>query len=597
MIPWNQYPPTAYQWDYIPPSAWKTLNPLSGVVPGALNDVANFVFTLGTMSFNALLSFLQFSIDPSSLMNPVESEIGNLLHKGYSSVFLPLFPAVVSIVALFLLYRFIRAHHASVMQIITMFVVITGMAVYFYTNFASVMNQLTTFDDAMSGWMLNTSSELGQAATGTVGVNPNINNTLSVIWDQYVLTPWEQGEFGMASPNLSDYNVSKQEVGKTWKDDNGKQQTIKPTDNWVNLMLSHEEGGDARSNLAGILYDRGTQRAGAYANANPDPSSRLPEAAFYVFFPLAILPPIIFVGLMGCLLLAFTLGFIFLVLKLAVTFPLGIIPDYGWNYFFKTLKNIAGVLVAKVLNAMYLGITLLVLELVSNALFSANYGTMMVGLMINSVICVMAIIYRGWFIKAISSRLPKEYQWSWKKQIQKAKMEAQRGAEPVRNMARKIAQINNRRAATEAAGEQAQAKVATKGALAGRLRTANTARVVTDTNPKRPEKPVTKGVMAQFVSENQSFTEQSQSKDDKPIRKRVRDFAPPIQRDSAEPAKVYRVKSGQSALKAKVTTMSQDAPTAERPAPKMVARKVQVSTTQQPQNNRPVRRFPIRPIR
>ncbi|CAM3900319.1 hypothetical protein [Alicyclobacillus pomorum] len=597
MIPWNQYPPTAYQWDYIPPSAWKTLNPLSGVVPGALNDVANFVFTLGTMSFNTLLSFLQFSIDPSSLLNPVEQEIGNLLHKGYSSVFLPLFPAMVSIVALFLLYRFVRAHHASVMQIITMFVVITGMAMYFYTNFAPVMKQLTTFDDAMSGWMLNTASEIGQAATGTVGVNPNINNTLSVIWDQYVLTPWEQGEFGKASPNLSDYNVSKQEVGKTWKDDNGKQQTIKPTDNWVNLMLSHEEGGDARSNLAGILYDTSTQRAGAYANANPDPSARLAEAAFYVFFPLAILPPIIFVGLMGCLLLAFTFGFIFLVLKLAVTFPLGIIPDYGWNYFFKTLKNTAGVLISKVLHAMYLGITLLVLELVSNALFSANYGTMMVGLMINSVICVMAIIYRGWFIKAISSRLPKEYQWSWKEQIQKAKIEAQRGTAPVRNMARKIAQIHNRKAATEPTGVQAQSdtKTATKGALAGRLRPTNTERVVDDAKPKRPVKPVTKGVMAHFVSENKSFTEQSQTKNEKPIRKRVRDIAPPVQRDSSEPPKVYRVKSGQSALKEKVATMSQNPPKTEKPAPKMVARKVQVSTTQQPQNNRPVRRF--RPIR
>ena len=502
------------------------------------------------MSFNALLSFLQFSIDPTSLMNPVESEIGNLLHKGYSSVFLPLFPAVVAIVALFLLYRFVRAHHASVMQILFMFVVITGMAVYFYTNFSSVMNQATTFDDSMSGWMLNTASEIGQSATGTVGVNPNINNTLSVIWDQYVLVPWEQGEFGQASPNLSDYNVSKQEVGQKWQDDNGQTHTIKPTDNWVTLLLSHEEGGNARNNLAAILYNTSIPRAGAYANANPDPSARLAEAAFYVFFPLAILPPIIFVGLMGCFLLAFTFGFIFLVLKLAVTFPLGIIPDYGWNYFFKTLKNTAGVLISKILHAMYLGITLLVLELVSNALFTMNYGTMMVGLLINSVICVMAIIYRGWFIKAISSRLPKEYQWSWKQQMKKAKIEAQRGTAPVRNMARKIAQIHNRKAETEPAGVKTQSdtKTATKGAMAGRMRPENTVRPEPESKPQNSAKPV----MSHFVRENQSFTEKGQ----KPIRKKVREFAPPVQ----EQPKVYRVKSGQSALKEKVSTISQAEP-------------------------------------
>ena len=55
--------------------------------------------------------------------------------------------------------------------------------------------------------------------------------------------------------NLADYNVSKEEVGQKWQDDNGNWQTIKPNDNWVNLMLSHEVDGTARNSLANILYD------------------------------------------------------------------------------------------------------------------------------------------------------------------------------------------------------------------------------------------------------------------------------------------------------------------------------------------------------
>ena len=68
MIQWNQFPPSAYQWDYIPPSAWKTLNPLAGVVPGGTNNVANFVFELGTMSLNTFLSFLQFAVSTLALL-------------------------------------------------------------------------------------------------------------------------------------------------------------------------------------------------------------------------------------------------------------------------------------------------------------------------------------------------------------------------------------------------------------------------------------------------------------------------------------------------------------------------------------------------
>ena len=257
-------------------------------------------------------------------MNPIEQEIGNMLHSGYNSVFVPMIPVVVVIVTAFVLYRFIRAHHATVTQIIVMFIAITGTAVCFYTHFAPTMNQITTFDDSMAGWMLNTSSELGEAASGTGAVNPNINNTLSALWDQYVVPPWEQGEFGKASPNLSDYNVSKQEVGQKWQDNNGQTQTIKKNDNWVNLLLSNN--GEARTNLATILYNTSIPRAGAYANAVADPNSRLAEASMSFFL---MLPIIVFIGFMSGLLLLLTLGFLFLVLKLSVTFPLANIPDYG----------------------------------------------------------------------------------------------------------------------------------------------------------------------------------------------------------------------------------------------------------------------------
>jgi hypothetical protein len=598
LIQWNQYPPTAYQWDYIPPSAWKTLNPLSGVVPGGYNDFANFVFQIGAMSFNTFLSFLQFSIDPSSLLNPIEQEIGSLLHVGYNSVFLPLFPVVVVTVALWLVYRFIRTHHTSVIQILFMFITITGMAVYFYTDFSSVMKQATAFDDSMAGWMLNTSSELGQAATGTTsGVNSNINNTLSMLWDQYVLTPWEQGEFGKASTNLADYNVSKQEVGQKWQDDNGNWQKIKPTDNWVNLMLSHDVDGTARNSLANILYDASIQRAGAYANAVAEPGSRVAEA--WMSFTL-MLPIVVFIGYMSCMLLILTLGFLVLVLKLAVTFAIGIVPEFGWNYFFKALKQIAGVLVTKVIHAMYLGITLLIFDIVNNALSQTNMENTMNGLIVNSAICVAAIVYRGWFIRSLSRPLPKEYQWSWKKEFQKVKIETQRGVEPWKNMASRASSMAGKAApwvAPEAAIAATAAKAA-KGNIAERFRAMNNEKSTEaeTRNEKAPNTAANKGAMdSRFVREGDRFKtpNQSQTNGEATVKTPEQVNVPP---------KKYQVKEGQSVLKARMKNMEQRAPKADRLPPKVIVRHIPntVSHTR-PQESKPttktrtVRPVPIRP--
>ena len=298
--------------------------------------------------------------------------------------------------------------------------------------------------------------------------------------------------------NLADYNVSKEEVGQKWQDDDGNWQTIKPNDNWVNLMLSHEVDGTARNSLANILYDTSIKRTGAYANAVAQPGSRVAEA--WMSFAL-MLPIVVFIGYMSCMLLILTLGFLFLVLKLAVTFAIGIVPEFGWNYFFKALKQIAGVLVTKVIHAMYLGITLLIFDIVNNALGQTNMENTMNGLIVNSAICVAAIVYRGWFIRSLSRPIPKEYQWSWKKEFQKVKIETQRGIEPWRNMASGAKNMAARAAqwvAPEAAIASTAAKAA-KGNMAERFRAMNNE---TATEAETPNKKVTihtatnKGCMA-----------------------------------------------------------------------------------------------------
>ena len=229
-----------------------------------------------------------------------------------------------------------------------------------------------------------------------------------------------------------------------------------------------------------------------------------------------MLPIVVFIGYMSCMLLILTLGFLFLVLKLAVTFAIGIVPEFGWNYFFKALKQIAGVLVTKVIHAMYLGITLLIFDIVNNALGQTNMENTMNGLIVNSAICVAAIVYRGWFIRSLSRPIPKEYQWSWKKEFQKVKIETQRGIEQWRNMASGAKNMAARAAqwvAPEAAIASTAAKAA-KGNMAERFRAMNneTATEAETRNEKVTNTATNKGSMAsRFVREGDRFKTWNQS--------------------------------------------------------------------------------------
>ena len=91
------------------------------------------------------------------------------------------------------------------------------------------------------------------------------------------------------------------------------------------------------------------------------------------------------------------------------------------------------------------------------------------GLIVNSAICVAAIVYRGWFIRSLSQDRFRKSTSGLGKQIQKAKIETQRGIEPWRNMARSK---NMARAAQRVAPEAAIASNSrnAKGNMAERFR-------------------------------------------------------------------------------------------------------------------------------
>ncbi|QQE79536.1 hypothetical protein [Alicyclobacillus sp. SO9] len=426
-VGWKKYPFGNYVWDYFIKSGIH-FNPLHGTVPTTMNQIANLLEQMKVHIMYLMLAFLDFAIHPKQITGPIVQELSHVLAAGYTAFYTRLLPGAFAIMAIFLLYRFARSHHASILQILLMFVLVSGFAVAFYTHFSGLIDGVTNFDDAASSYFLNVASELGQKAQGSPHVTPNVDPALSVVWDDYVLLPWEAGEFGTSSLNLNQFQVSQQEVGQTYQGNGGKTKHIQPGQNWVSLMLSTNGGGQGRTELAKVLYSSNIPRGHFYQYASEDspqssPMTRLQMAAFNLAFPLVSLVPAVFFAWMGALLFALTFGFLLTVVECAVILPLTVIPDYGWNKLLQLLKRAAGQLIMKTLNALYLGLSLFVMNLISNGLSGSTVGQEL-SLIIISVVLLILLFFRGRFLRELTTKLPDDYRWTWRDRARDVRQEA-----------------------------------------------------------------------------------------------------------------------------------------------------------------------------
>jgi hypothetical protein len=432
MIDWRTYATNSYQWDILTPQGF-SWNPFHGAVPQGINSFANIVFNGMAYLMHLILQLLGFALDPSAFISAVMTALTGVIQGAYTSVFEQILPAGIAIASIFVLYRFIRAHHAKLIQIIGMLILVCGFATFFYFNTSKFIGSLSKFDDTMANYAL----ELASGSKST-----DVNDSLSIIWDDYILNEWELGEFGNMSPNLSDFAVTTDEV-KAWltyetgEAMQGKpvQFTLRPGDNWVTLLLSRAPADDTRYALYGLLVNPSVARGAAYQNATTIlPTDRI-ILALAQWLPA--LPVLAFIAVISFLLFAYSFGFLVGCISLIVAIPLGLIPDYGWNLLFKTLSKTGGMLIGKVLNALYLGIVFLIVNIVSIALFSIGLGPL--AMWVNGFVFVLAFIYRGWFMRTIGSKLPEKYRPpKMDKSWQRIKQETSSGLRPITRMAERF---------------------------------------------------------------------------------------------------------------------------------------------------------------
>jgi hypothetical protein len=333
----------------------------------------------------AILVVSKFS-NPSWVINPVAQRLDTIFKQGYSNVFLRMLPFLVLAVAVYIVWQYLRAKHAKILTAIFSTFLSGGLIYAFFFNFGWVFTSLNNLAQIAT-------DELGAAVASTVSTKPG--SMYDELWNLYVVEPWEVGQFGHASANLHDFDVSADAQGQTYKNDNGDQVQIKAGDNWVQLFMRNVTG-DARQSLLSIVTNVTHPFAQqSWTNADVQNAAPYNNIIFYVAFFILMLPVVVFLGFMGFILFAQSAMFVYLVLMGIVTVPIAFVPEVGWTVTLRWFREAVGYLLLKMANVVYMATAFALAGLVTQA-FSAS-GTvqsLMNAALADALIFLAALVFR-----------------------------------------------------------------------------------------------------------------------------------------------------------------------------------------------------------
>ncbi|WP_029423340.1 hypothetical protein [Alicyclobacillus macrosporangiidus] len=382
---WQNPAPNVYTFTLPAQGWWNTL--FGG---GAMKELANFIANLVMQALAwvmhlAILLAAQFS-DPTWVVGPVADKIGSIFHLGYENIFLRLMPFLVLATALYVVWQFLRANHAKILTAVVS-TALTGALIYvFFFNFAPTFKTVNNLAQAVT-------VQLGTAVESTGGVQAG--TLYDALWDVYVLEPWEAAQFGHASQNLSDFDVSSSAVGQTYTDDQGQQQTIGAGDNWVKLFMTNTTD-KARQSLLGVMtsvpqpFARSSWTSQDVQNANP-----YDNIVFLLVMLLLSIPCLAFLGMMAFLLFSLAFMFLLMVFLGIVTVPVAFVPEVGWFVTLRWLREAAGYLLLRLANVVYMAATFALAQIVVGAVaVTGDESSLVLAALTNALMFLAALLFR-----------------------------------------------------------------------------------------------------------------------------------------------------------------------------------------------------------
>ncbi|WP_029422100.1 hypothetical protein [Alicyclobacillus macrosporangiidus] len=382
---WQNPAPNVYTFTLPAQGWWNTL--FGG---GAMKELANFIANLVMQALAwvmhlAILLAAQFS-DPAWVVNPVADKIGTVFQLGYKNVFVRLLPFLVLATALYVVWQFLRAQHTKILTAVVS-TALSGALIYvFFFNFAPAFKTVNGLAQAVT-------AQLGTAVESTGGVQAG--TLYDALWDVYVLEPWEAAQFGHASQNLSDFDVSGAAVGQKYTNDQGLQQTISAGDNWVKLFMTNTTE-QARQSLLGIMTSVSQPFAHSgwtsqdVQNANP-----YDNIVFLLVLLLLSIPCLAFLGMMAFLLFALAFMFLLMVFLGIVTVPVAFVPEVGWFVTLRWLREAAGYLLLRLANVVYMASTFALAQIVVGAVaVTGDESSLVLAALTNALVFLAALLFR-----------------------------------------------------------------------------------------------------------------------------------------------------------------------------------------------------------
>ncbi|MBX5437784.1 MAG: type IV secretion system protein, partial [Alicyclobacillaceae bacterium] len=391
---WQNPSPNAYTYTLPQQGWWQTLFG-GGAIKDAVNWLADLALQLVAWGLHiGILVASRFS-DPGWLLDPVAKRLGQVFRAGYGGVFLRILPFLLLATALYVVWQYIRARHEKILTAVVS-TALTGALIFaFFFNF---------------GWLFKTVNGLAQSLTDTLGdavvstVQTRPGSMYDALWDVYVLNTWEAGQFGHASSNIQDFDVSQEVLakGETYTNDAGQTVALQPGDNWVKLLLQNRTDAARQSLLQDLTSVDHPFAQTSWTTADVEGASPYSNFVFDILTFLMMIPTLIFLGFMAFLLFSQSLMFLFLALLGIVTVPVAFIPEVGWMVTLRWMREAVGYLLLKMFNVVYMAVAFGLAELVTQSLaVSGGEDQLVLAMMADALIFLAALLFHAKVLHAL----------------------------------------------------------------------------------------------------------------------------------------------------------------------------------------------------
>jgi hypothetical protein len=394
---WNNPDPSAYAWTLPNTTHWYNFG--ANISQGVFSFVANTILELIAWVLHIAIYVCSWFSDPKQITDPVVQAAGGIFRTAYDKIFMQFLPVLVMMFVAYLAWKYVVAHHAKMLMAIISTCAATALVTLFFFQFGTVFNTVDSFGQLVT----NTAASAVASTAGT-----NVGSEYDTLWQNYILFPWEYGQFGQFSGKLTDFDVNSQYLNDptyTYQPDptaaspdpgevpipstiNGK-----ATD-WVTLFLS-TTNSQGRSDLEGIL----TGNSNVFATGSPLSTNAVKAANPFEMIPflvielLLILAPVIFLIYVGFQLFVREILFIVTILAGIVTIPMAFVPEIGWRITFNWLREAVGHQVERIGTAVYAALLFLVCSLITQNVPQSEFG-MMGAFLVDAILFAAALVYR-----------------------------------------------------------------------------------------------------------------------------------------------------------------------------------------------------------